>query len=77
MAAVVIFFFKADETPVQVVYAFGPSKKNLHRRMVIDKATYLAQPADGQADVMFEGARVKIMRLVAQGQWPERGVHAV
>ena len=75
--AVVIFFLKADETPVQVVYAFGPSKKNLHRRLVIDKASYVAQPADGQADVMFEGARVKILRLVAEGRWPDRGVNAI
>lgn len=75
--ALLIFFSKSDETPAQVVYAFGPSKKNLYRRLVIDKASFSALPADGQADLMFEGARVKIMRMVAQGSWPERGVNAV
>jgi len=74
----VIFFRKAAEDPVQVAYIFGPSRKNLCRRLTIDKASNVSRPSDGKIDLMFEGATVKILRLVrTHGNWPDRGVHAV
>lgn len=77
-SVIVIFFRKAGEDPTQVAYVFGPSRKSLGRRLVFDKSSYAAWPDDGQLDIMFEGATVKILRLVrSDGVWPDRGVHAL
>jgi hypothetical protein len=73
----VIFFRKAEEDAVRVFYVFGPSRKNLSRRLVIDKLSGTAQPCDGVADIMFRGAAHKILRLCFDGYWPDRGVYAM
>ncbi len=73
--AVLIYFRKAQEDHATVEYTFG--YPDMNRRLLIEKETQEARPADGNADHSFAAVAFKILTVRRNDQdWPEAGSYA-
>jgi hypothetical protein len=73
--AMIVHFQRTTEDATQVEYASGPTREEMSRRLVVDKATKESRATDDRADGQFRGAATQMVRrLRADGAWPERGL---
>jgi len=73
--AILVDFEKVRENSLEVEYAFGMGEW-MDRRLLIDKQSQQASPADGNRDKSFSVAYGKILQGRQRlGQWPTRGAY--
>lgn len=73
--AIIVDYQKVREESQEVEYIFG--YPTMDRRMVIQTATREGTPLDGNRDLLFRRAYVKIVRThMAENAWPDRGTYA-
>ncbi|MFP8964188.1 hypothetical protein ACLIYP_27055 [Streptomyces nanhaiensis] len=75
--AILVHYRKLSEDASTVRYAFGGHPEETDRAMTLDKATYGAEPDDGEETFGFRAAVRGIARVHrASGTWPEHGMVA-